>query len=294
MDSFELNKMIGAFLGAVFVLFSVGIVSDAIFHAEAPEQEGYAIAAAEPEEGGEAGGAEEAGPEPIAPLMASADPAAGEAAFRRCAACHTAEQGGANKIGPNLWEIVNRPVASHEGFSYSAAMQEFAQGGSVVWDYEHLSHFLLSPKGLVKGTAMNFPGIKDGQDRANVIAYLRSLSANPAPLPDPAAAPAAAEGEDGGAAPAEGAAPAGGTAPAEGGEQPAAGDGGSQGEAQPAPAAPQEQGTAPAPADSAAPTPDAGAATGSEPAQEAGPAEGEADQGTAPEQPAAGEEPRQQ
>lgn len=272
MDSFELNKMIGAFLGAVFVLFSVGIVSDAIFSTHAPETPGYAVAALEPETA-EGGGGEEAGPEPIGPLLASADPAAGEAGFRRCAACHTVDQGGANRIGPNLWDIVNRPIAEHEGFAYSGAMEAFSEGGSVVWDYDHLSDFLLSPRGLISGTAMNFPGIRDAQARADMIAYLRTLSADPAPLPDPAAEPAAAEGEE------QPAAEEGAEAPAEGEEQPAAEEPAAEEPAAEEPAAeeptagegaapaqPQQQGDAPAPADSAAPTPDAGTETADEPA----------------------------
>ena len=114
MDSFEFNKLIGAVLAAVFVVFSIGIVSDSLFAAHTPEQPGFAIEAAEPEAAGGGEGGVEAGPEPIAPLMASADPAAGESLFKRCAACHTPESGGANKIGPNLWGIVNRPVDSIE------------------------------------------------------------------------------------------------------------------------------------------------------------------------------------
>ena len=123
-------------------------------------------------------------------LLASANPEAGDAVFKKCAACHTAEKGGANKVGPNLWDIVNRPVASHEGFAYSAAMKEFSQGGSVVWDYDHLSNFLHAPEGLVKGTAMSFAGVKKPDERANLIAYLRTLSDSPRrcpklPLPPP-------------------------------------------------------------------------------------------------------------
>jgi len=192
MDSFEYNKVIGAFLGAVFVVFSVGIVSDAIFAAPHPEKEGFIIEAVEAEAGGAAAAPTE---EPIAVRLATADPAAGQAVEKKCAACHTTENGGANKVGPNLWSIVNRPIASHEGFAYSGAMKEFAQGGSVVWDYEHLDHFLASPKGLVKGTAMGFAGIKNPTERANLIAYLRTFADTPAPLPEaaaPAAEPAAA------------------------------------------------------------------------------------------------------
>lgn len=230
MDSFEYNKWIGAFLGAVFVVFSVAIVSDAIFAAPHPEKEGYAIEAVEaPADGGPAAPTEE----PIAVRMATADPVAGEAVEKRCTACHTIENGGANKVGPNLWDIVNRPIASHEGFSYSGAMREFSQGGSVVWDYEHLDQFLLAPKGLVRGTAMAFAGLKNPQDRANLIAFMRTLSDNPAPLPE---APAPAENAE---------------APA--GEEPAA-----EGTAAPAEATPTPSEEAPAatpPAEEAAPAP---------------------------------------
>lgn len=189
MDSFELNKWIGAILGAVFVVFSVGIISDSLFAAHTPEQPGFAIEAAEPA-GPDAGGVPAAGPEPVAPLLASADPAAGETLFRRCAACHTVENGGANKIGPNLWDIVNRPVAGHAGYSFSAAMKAHA-GERPTWDYEHLSDFLAAPKAIVRNTAMNFPGLKAVADRANMIAYLRTLSDSPAPLPEPEPAPSA-------------------------------------------------------------------------------------------------------
>ena len=193
MDSFEFNKLIGAFLGTVFVVFSVGIVSDSIFAAPHPEKEGFVIEAAEPE----AGAGAEAAPaeEPIAVRLAGADATAGQAIEKKCSACHTTEKGGANKVGPNLFGIVNRPVASHEGFAYSGAMKEFSQGGSVVWDYEHLDKFLTSPKGLVKGTAMGFAGLKNPTERANLIAFLRELADTPAPLPEataPAAEPVAA------------------------------------------------------------------------------------------------------
>jgi len=186
----NLNTYAGALLGTVFVMMTVGILGEAIFHSETPEEAGFAIVAGE---GGEGGGETEAaaGPsvEPIAPLLASADAANGASVFKKCQACHTAEEGGANKVGPNLWDIVNRPVASHEGFKYSGAMTEFAAGGTV-WDYEHLNHFIKKPKELVPGTAMGFAGISKAQDRADLVAYLRSMSGNPAPLPDPNAAPA--------------------------------------------------------------------------------------------------------
>lgn len=195
MDSFELNKVIGAFLAVVFVMFSVTLVSGTIFSSHAPETAGYAIEVAEAAPGGAAAPAE-AGPS-IIELLATADADAGQSAFRPCAACHTAEKGGANRVGPNLWGVINRPIASHEGFNYSAGMREFAQGGSVAWDYEHISQFLKAPRSYVSGTSMAFAGIKNPQQEANLIAYLRTLSDDPAPLPQPAAAgaPGAEEGE---------------------------------------------------------------------------------------------------
>lgn len=212
MDSFELNKLIGAFLATVFVVFSIGIVSDSIFASPVPEKPGFGIEAPEEDHGGSAAGAEQPAEEPIAALLAKADATAGQAVFKKCVACHTDDSGGANKVGPNLWNIVNRPIASHEGFSYSGAMKEFSQGGSVVWDYEHLNHFLASPKGYIKGTAMGFAGVKKPEERANLIAYLRTTADSPAPLPEAGAAPAA----ENASAPAEGTAPADGAAPGEG------------------------------------------------------------------------------
>ena len=239
------NMGVGALLGTVFVLMSVSIASEGIFHSEAPEKEGFAIVAEET--AGEAGaaGGEEAKSEPIGPLLASADASAGEAVFKKCASCHTIEKGGPNKVGPNLWGVVNRPIASHEGFSYSAGMQTFSEGGKVVWDYDHLSYFLEAPKKHVPGTAMGFAGLKKTDERANLIAWLREKADSPAPLPDAAAAgsteAAPAAGQEGQApAAAEAPAPAeGGAAPAEGGAAPAAT------EASPAPA-PAEGGAAPA------------------------------------------------
>ncbi len=111
--------------------------------------------------------------------MAKADATAGAAVFKKCQACHSGEKGGPNKVGPDLWGIVNRPIAGHEGFSYSAALKDFSKGGSVVWDFEHLNHFLAGPKAYVAGTAMGFAGVKKDDERANLIAYLRSLPDTP-------------------------------------------------------------------------------------------------------------------
>jgi len=203
MNSTRTNKFIMAFLAAVFVVMTTGILSDTLFHAPAPEKPGFIIEAAEASTGGEAAPAKEE--VSIAVLMQSADPARGETVFKRCAACHTSEKGGANKVGPHLWDVVDRPAASVDGFGYSAAMKAFGAEGNK-WDYEHLNKFLTSPKGYIKGTAMGFAGDKKDNERADLIAFLRTLADNPAPLPTADAAPAAG-GEakpEGEAAPAAG------------------------------------------------------------------------------------------
>ncbi|MGX9571086.1 c-type cytochrome [Mesorhizobium sp. f-mel] len=201
MDSFEINKLIGGLLGTVFVVFSVGIVSDALFASPAPEKPGFAIEATEePAEGGPAAPAAEA--KPIADLLANANVEAGAAVFKKCQACHSGEKGGPNKVGPDLWDLIDRPVAEHAGFAYSAGMKDFSKGGAEKWTYDNINHFLLSPKKFVKGTAMGFAGLPKDEDRANVIAYLRTLSDSPKPLPAPGAS------AENAAAPAEGAAPA--------------------------------------------------------------------------------------
>ncbi len=183
MDSFEFNKVAMAFLGAVFVLFSLSLMSESIFHNEVPEQPGYAIAAAEGSGDAEAGEAA-SGPayEPIEALLASADVAAGETVFKKCASCHTWEQGGANKVGPNLWNVVGSPIGTHNPeFGYSAGIKEYGAGKN--WTFEELNGFLFKPKTHIKGTAMGFAGLKETKDRANIIAWLRTHSDSPAPLP---------------------------------------------------------------------------------------------------------------
>ncbi|MGN6582109.1 MAG: c-type cytochrome [Rhizobiaceae bacterium] len=210
MDSFEYNKIIGALLGTIFVVFSIALLSDAIFSSPKPEKPGFAIKAEETAAAG--GAAKPAAPVQIAPLLAKADPKKGEQIFHRCEACHDGTKGGPNKVGPNLWGVVGRPIASHPGYSYSAGMKKFSDDSKKHWTYQLISEFITSPRKEVPGTAMGFAGLDDPQDRANVISYLRTLSDNPEPLPSPDAAKAAA--------PADGKAPAAdGKAPASGSDQ---------------------------------------------------------------------------
>lgn len=170
-----------AILGTVFLVMSLSFISGSLFYSKTPEQQGYAVEVAE----SSGGGAEEedSGPafEPVGPLLASADVGAGEKTFKKCAACHTNEEGGANKVGPALYGVVERAIASVDGFSYSGALKEY--GADKTWNYESLNGFLWKPKTYIKGTSMGFGGIKKVEERAELIAYLRSLSASPAPLP---------------------------------------------------------------------------------------------------------------
>jgi cytochrome c len=185
MDSFEFNKIAGAVLGTLLATFGLNIIAEGIFHRESPATPGYAIAVAEPG-AGEQAGTGEAQAQPIAALLQAADAAKGEAAAKPCLACHTFEKGGQNKVGPNLWNVVNRPIASHEGFAYSEAMK--AKSGET-WTFDSLNAFIHDPRSFVPGTKMTYAGMKRDSSRADLIAYLRTLSDSPAPLP---AAPAAA------------------------------------------------------------------------------------------------------
>jgi cytochrome c len=181
MDSFEFNKIAMAVLGTVFLVMGLNFAADGIFHMENPEQKGYAIELAEADTSAEP--EEDAGPafEPVEPLLASADSADGANVFKKCAACHNVNAGGANKVGPALYGIVNRDIASVDGFSYSGALKEYGDGKQ--WTYEELNGFLWKPKTYVKGTSMGFGGLKKVEDRANLIAYLREQADTPAELP---------------------------------------------------------------------------------------------------------------
>jgi cytochrome c len=177
---------------------------------------------------------------PIAVRLASADVAAGENVAKKCAACHTLGKGEPAKVGPNLYNVVGGPDGHMQGFKYSAAMQARHDAGDK-WTFDDLDHFLTSPKAFVPGTAMGFAGLPKPEDRANVIAFLHTLSDAPIPLPTPDAAPAAAPAAAAPAAAAPAAAPAA-AAPA---TAPAA--------AAPAAEAPATEAPAPTPPPAAAP-----------------------------------------
>jgi cytochrome c len=182
------NTIAGWVLFSGIVALGSSIVASEAFHSERPEKMGYPIEGVEVES---EGGAE--AEKPIEFYLASADPANGANVFKKCTACHNAENGGPNALGPNLWGVLGEPIGQGRGFAFSDALAKV--GGT--WNWNNLSDWLHSPKNFAPGTKMTFAGISNPQDRADVIAYLNQQSSNPLPLPA-APAEAAAQPAEGG------------------------------------------------------------------------------------------------
>ncbi len=178
MDSMEINKAVAAFLIAGIAFMGSGLISDALVHPKAIQ--GTAIKVDLPS-AQTAAAAPAAAEPPVAVLLASADPGRGEAGVKSagCVACHSFNEGGKAGVGPNLYGVVGGPHGHMEGYAYSAALK----GKEGAWTYAELDKWLLKPSAYAPGTKMSFAGIADPKVRADVIAYLRSLSANPEPLP---------------------------------------------------------------------------------------------------------------
>jgi len=184
MDSFELSKIAGAVLAALLVIVGSKAVIELRQHGVHIEKAGFKLSAPTAKAVAPAAG-EAAAPAAgkfefakIAELLAAAKSENGQGTFKKCANCHSAGKGAPNKVGPNLWGIVGRKAGTVEGFGYTDAMK-----GAGEWSFEHLAAFVHNPKGTVQGTKMVFAGVPEAADIADLLAYLRTLSDSPAPLP---------------------------------------------------------------------------------------------------------------
>jgi cytochrome c2 len=187
MKYYRLNQIAMAVLGALLLFFGARtIINIAYEEHKEPEHEVAEEEEGKPEEGSQ-----------LAELLASADAAHGEEIFKKCAICHSAEKGGPNMIGPDLYNVIGHKIASHEGFNYSPALKKHSADS---WTYDNLDHWLTNPQAFAPGTTMAFPGLPEAKERADVIAFLRTKNDNPPPLPEvkakeekPAEKPAAEE-----------------------------------------------------------------------------------------------------
>ena len=178
MDGFEMNKVLGAILGTLLFTLSLSIFSGALFTPKKPEKPGYDIAVTETGPGTAAAATQP--DEPIEKLLASANVEKGATVAKKCLACHDFAKGGPNKVGPNLWGVLDRDKGAVSGFAYSSSFKQKMSGR---WTIDDLNKYLLNPKAMVPGTSMAFIGLNKGNERADVLAYLNSLSDSPKPLP---------------------------------------------------------------------------------------------------------------
>jgi cytochrome c len=175
MDSLEVNKIIAAILMVFLIVIGIGKISDFIFEVKNPNIQGYKVEIIEKSTTN--GGAEDQ--VDIAALLALGDVNHGAKVFRKCAACHSINQGGKNKIGPKLWGVMFRPVGSITDYKYSKALTSYGKE----WTWEEINGFLIKPAKWIKGNKMGFAGLKSEKDRASVILYLNQNNNNPKPLP---------------------------------------------------------------------------------------------------------------
>ena len=176
MDSFEVNKIIAAILVTVLLVFGIDKISDIIFHVEKPNVQGYKV---EIKVNNSASQAKSENQIDISALLALGDVDVGKKVFKKCAACHSIAQGGGNKIGPKLYNIVGRTTGSISDYKYSKALASYGKE----WTFEELNSFLIKPSTWIKGNKMGFAGLKKDEDRASVILYLNQNSDSPKELP---------------------------------------------------------------------------------------------------------------
>ena len=187
MDSFEVNKIVGAVLGTLLFVMGIGFLAEAIYAPKHGVGPGYALP--EPE-GGAIAVREEKVATPLPVLLASASAEDGAKVAKKCISCHNFGEGEGNKTGPHLFDVVGRPIAEISDFSYSDALHTVAAEHGT-WTYEALNAFVTKPKDYAPGTKMGFSGLSSEKDRANLLAYLQTLSNSPVPFPEVEEAPAA-------------------------------------------------------------------------------------------------------
>ena len=179
MDSFEINKIVAAVLMVALLVIGIGKLSNVIFHVEKPKTPGYAV---EVEQAKTVSSSTETAMEEkidIAALMAIGDVTAGKKIFKKCAACHSIVKGGKNKIGPALYNVVERKVGKVADYKYSKALATYDKN----WTFEELNGFLKKPAKYIKGTKMAYAELRKEKDRASIIKYLNQNSDSPVPLP---------------------------------------------------------------------------------------------------------------
>jgi len=185
MNAYELNKIFGAVVSSVLAVTVIGFLANMLVHPRQLEKSVLDIKVAEDAAPAAAAAGPAAALEPIAPLLAAASADAGKALTRNCTSCHSFEKGGKNAVGPNLWDVLGNKKAHAAGFGYSSGLQAMAAkgGDEGAWGYENLNAFLANPKGYLPGTRMAYAGMRRAEDRANLIAFLRTLSDSPKALP---------------------------------------------------------------------------------------------------------------
>ena len=176
MDSFEINKIITAVLLVVLLVFGIGKISDIIFEVKKPDIEGYKVEISSSDATTQTNTESQVD---VAALLASGDIEHGKKIFKKCAACHSINQDGGNKIGPKLWNVMFRTIGSITDYKYSKALSGYKKE----WNWEEINGFLTKPAKWIKGNKMGFAGLKADKDRASVILYLNQNSDNPKPLP---------------------------------------------------------------------------------------------------------------
>ena len=179
MDSFELNKIIAAILMVALLVIGLGKIADGVFHVKKPKNPGYQVEVENQLTSIKSEPAEVVEKIDIAAIMALGDVSSGEKVFKKCAACHSINKGGKNKIGPALYNVVGRAVGGVDDYKYSKALASYGKE----WSFEELNGFLKKPASYLKGTKMSYAGLRKEKDRASVIKYLNQNSDSPKPLP---------------------------------------------------------------------------------------------------------------